>query len=392
MLENFKETWQRNKRWIWSNVVIPYLTTRLALLIVGWFSQYFLPDPNYPAQEAVKQGWHFSSYRLLDIWGRWDSGWYAGIVLNGYMIEGDVTTSQSNIAFFPLYPYIVKVFFQILPERFHTLEGMLFIGVILSNLFFVGALILFYKLVISLCKHQHIARRSVLYLLLFPSSFFFSCFYTEATYLFFSVASFYFALKQRWRMACILGFGVGLARPLGVVIAIPLAFEYLKSRNWKIQKINKDIAWFFFIPLGFFIFLISFYKATGTLFAPMLAQSAWGKGFAMPWETLFKPMIYFPFVTPFDSFFSVGFILLAIVALIKLPSYSHGIYSLLLLLPPLMTGNLRSSIRYCAVVFPVFIVLALWGRKYSINQFITILFLSLQVLFMVAWSQFYWIA
>jgi Gpi18-like mannosyltransferase len=392
MLESIKNSWKRNRTWIGRDIIVPFSITRSALLLVGWFSQYFPPDLNYPAREAVQRGWHFSSHRLLDIWGRWDSGWYASIVFNGYTIDGELGNSQSNIAFFPLYPYLVKIFFQLLPARFQTLESMLIIGVIVSNIFFVGALILFYKLVIVLYQNRRVAQRAVLYLLLFPSGFFFSCFYTEATYLFFSIASFYAASKQRWRMACILGFFVGIARPLGVVIALPLGLEYMKIRGWRIHRIDKDAAWFLLIPLGFFLFLFSFYRTTGTFFAPMVAQSSWGKVFAMPWETLLKPMAYFAFITPFDNVFIVGFILLSIVALIRLPSYSYGIYSLLLLIPPLMTGNSRSLIRYCTVVFPVFIILALWGKRYSVNQFVTILFLTLQLLFMVAWSQFYWVA
>jgi Gpi18-like mannosyltransferase len=392
MLKSCKKSWKRNRHWIGSDILIPFAITRLALLLVGWFSRSFLPEPNYPAREAVQRGWHFSSHRLLDIWGRWDSGWYASIVFNGYTINGDLKTSQSNIAFFPLYPYIVKIFFHLLPAPLQTLENMLAVGAIVSNLFFVGALILFYKLVITLCKNQRVARRAILYLLLFPASFFFSCFYTESTYLFFSIASFYAASKQRWGIACTLGFFVGIARPLGVAIAIPLAFEYLKSRGWRVRSIDKNAAWFLLIPLGFFLFLLSFYRSSGTFFAPMAVQSAWGRSFALPWDTLFKPVTYFPFITPLDSIFIVGFIIFSIVALIRLPSYSYGIYSLLLLIPPLMTGDPRSAIRYCAVVFPIFIILALWGRKYAIHQFITILFLTLQVLLMTAWSQFYWVA
>jgi hypothetical protein len=387
----FRQCWKQNKRWIWGDVVVPLIITRLALLLVGWFSQYFLPDPKYPAQEALKRGWHFSSHRLLDIWGRWDSGWYSSIVSDGYTLRGDIDTVQSNIAFFPLYPYIVKFLFQILPDQLHTLETILLLGVIVSNIFFLGALIVFYKLVISIVKHQRIAKRAVLYLLLFPTSFFFSCFYTEATYLFFSIATFYAAAKQRWAIASILGYFVALSRPLGVLILIPLILDYLKNKNWKIHKIKGDVAYLLFIPAGFFTFLLSLYQLTGNLFAPMQIQSAWNKIFAMPWETLIKPVFYVPFITEFDQLFTVGFILLGIVALIRLPSPSYGIYSLLIVAPPLMTGNLRSAVRYCAVVFPIFIVLALFGKKYSIHQFITILFLTLQILFMVAWSNFYWI-
>lgn len=388
---HLSQKWRQNKDWIWGNVAIPFLLSRAVLLLVGWFSQFFATNAEYPNQEALQRGWHFSQHRLLDIWGRWDSGWYSGIVTGGYTIRGDLDTVYSNIAFFPLYPHIVKLLFEIIPDRFHSQETILLIGAIVSNLFFLAALMVFYKLTLSLVKHQRIAKRAVLYLLLFPGSFFFSCFYTEATYLFFSVASFYAASKQRWAIASVLGCLVALTRPLGVLIIVPLIWMYLEDLNWNIYKIRGNAAWFLSIPAGFFGFLLSIYRLTGNLFAPMQVQSSWNKVFAMPWETLFKPAVFVPFVTEFDHLFTVAFILLGIWSLLRLPSAGYGIYALLLVTPPLMSGTLISATRYCAVVFPIFIVLALLGKRHSIDRLIILIFATLQILFMVGWSQFYWI-
>ncbi|HYN89085.1 MAG TPA: hypothetical protein VER55_11165, partial [Ardenticatenaceae bacterium] len=97
------------RAWIWTNVVAPFAITRLALLLAGWFSQYFPASLNYPPEEVARRGWQFSPHRLLDIWGRWDTAWYLSIVSDGYSIRGDVETTLSNIAFFPFYPYLVKL-------------------------------------------------------------------------------------------------------------------------------------------------------------------------------------------------------------------------------------------------------------------------------------------
>jgi hypothetical protein len=70
---------------------------------------------------------------------------------------------------------------------------------------------------------------------------------------------------------------------------------------------------------------------------------------------------------------------------------SYGVYALLLLAPTLASGTLMSSARFCAVILPVFIVLAWLGRNKAVDQFIVVTFLTLQALFMAAWSQFYWI-
>ena len=98
-----------NISWVWHDVTVPFIVTRLSLLIVGWFAQYFPPNPYYPIQEAIARGWQFSPFRLLDIWGRWDAGWYLSIVRAGYFVRGDIVVAQSNVAFFPLYSYTALV-------------------------------------------------------------------------------------------------------------------------------------------------------------------------------------------------------------------------------------------------------------------------------------------
>src|SRR5688572_12831652 len=75
---------------LWLDIGVPFLATRFVLLLIGWFARYFLPSPDYPVSHVVERGWHFSPYRLLDIWGRWDTGWYMSITRDGYMLNGDL--------------------------------------------------------------------------------------------------------------------------------------------------------------------------------------------------------------------------------------------------------------------------------------------------------------
>ena len=42
-----------NRRWVWTDVVVPVVVVRLSLLLAGWFSQLLLPSPRYPAAEAL---------------------------------------------------------------------------------------------------------------------------------------------------------------------------------------------------------------------------------------------------------------------------------------------------------------------------------------------------
>ena len=380
--------------WILGDVLAPFAITRLAIMFIAWFSQYFVPNPDYPIKAAIQRGWHFSPYKLLDIWARWDTGWYLNIIQQGYKVR-DITSEQSNIVFFPLYPFLVRLVSYLIPSSLRTSGKLLLIGILLSNLFFLIALILLYKLVVGLFNNQTIARRSVWYLLLFPTSFFFSCFYTEATFLLLCVGVFYAASREKWVIASLLGCLLALSRPLGVLIVVPLAWMYIEKRNWKFTKIRADAAWFILIPIGLFAFLIYAYSLTGDLFTPLHAQAAWSKnGITTPWQTLFDPtsLDYAYYITRIDQSLTIIFIVLSLVSLKLLPSASFGIYSLLLILLPTLTGNLISQSRYLVVVFPAFIVMALAGRWRIVNQVITIMSFGMQVLFVAAWARFYWIA
>lgn len=391
LLRSLIQIWKSNKHWIWHDVIIPLVITRFALILVGWFSQYLPPNSEYPLKEVVARGWHFSPHRLLDIWGRWDTAWYMIIINNGYSVGGDIQTTKSSLAFFPLYPYLVKLLVRFIPAQLLTPGIMLLVGVVVSNIFLLGALVLLYKLVMSSFNDESIARRSVLYLLLFPTSFFFSCFYTESAFLFLSVATFFAASKRAWGIASVLGGLLALTRPVGVLIIIPLIWMYLEELRWNLRKIRWHLAWFLLVPIGLLVFLLSVYHLTGNLLALFQAQAAWGRLPATPWETLINPKYYRPYVTPLEQVFIVGFILLGFASVVLLRSKSYSIYSFLLLTPPLLTGQLVSVLRFCAVVFPVFIVMALLGKWQTIDRFVTISFLALQVLLMAYWSQFYFI-
>lgn len=380
--------------WILRDILAPLAIVRLALIVVAWFSKYFATWPAYSRIELAKRGWHFSPILLLDMWARWDTGWYLSIIREGYQ-AGDYATSYSNIAFFPLYPYLVKFLMALVPPSLRTSGVYLSAGILLSNLFFVIALILLYKLVLDLFHDQGIAQRTIWYTLLFPTSFFFSCFYSESTFLLFLVGTFYAALKERWAIASLLGCLLALTRPLGILIIIPLGWIYLEKHDWAPRKLRADILWFSIIPVGLLAFLLHTYSLTGDFLAPMHAQAAWGRGELKPhWQLILHPegWQYIRHVTRVDHILTIGFILLSTLSLALLPSASYGIFSLLSIMIPLMTGSFQSQSRFLAVVFPVFIVLAILGKRRVIDQLVMVLLLSFQVLFMVAWMRFYWVA
>lgn len=313
------------------------------------------------------------------------------IVGGGYSVRGDIQTSQSNLAFFPLFPYTVRWLAYLIPIRLRTPGAVLFVGVVVSNLLLRGALVMLRELVATSFLDRAAARRTVLYLLVFPTSFFLSCFYTESAFLFLSVAVFYAASRQAWLRAGIVAALVTLTRPLGVAIVIPLGLMYLESHEWRVRGIRWEVASLLLAPAVLLAFLLSIRPLTGQLLAPFSAHAAWGRSFAMPWQALLNPISTHAYVSTIERVLTIG-MLLAAIASVALSPKGLGAYALLLTVTPLFTGTLSSNARFAVVVFLAFIVMALVGRWRVLDRILTVSLLVIQVLFFAAWSQFYWIA
>jgi hypothetical protein len=374
-----------------NDVITPFLATRVALLIAGWLATLFPASPTYPITEALTRGWHFSPHRLLDIWGRWDSGWYLSIVNNGYMLQSDYLQHQSNLAFFPLYPMLIRLLLWPIPDQWQTDGAVLLVGFLLSNLFLLGALLLLYFFAQDITNDRGVAQRTVLYLLLFPTAFFLSCFYTDAAFLFLSVAALFAAQRQRWVWAAVAAALLTITRPLGILIAPILLWIYLSKAGWRISNVRANVIWLFMIPLPFLLYLAWMGQQTGDWLAPLHAQQPYFRGFAWPWTTLISPNYANAPLTQLEQLFVGFFLVVAFVACWRLPTAAYGLWVFALTLPFLFTGILSSSLRYILVATPVYIVLAQWGRVTMLNSLFQALFFAIQVVLMIAWSQFYFI-
>src|SRR4051794_14891306 len=75
-----------------------FAASRLALLLVGLLTQvYVLPVAD--ASKALSP----SKHEAMNIWARWDSGWYMDLAAHGYHAATS-PGGQANWAFFPAYP------------------------------------------------------------------------------------------------------------------------------------------------------------------------------------------------------------------------------------------------------------------------------------------------
>lgn len=116
--------------------------------------------PTVPAVGFYLQPVPGSVGHLLEPLFHWNGYWYILIADRGYSIHAATT------AFWPLYPFLIKASYDL------SKRPMPILGVILSNLALLGALLLLYRLV-RLDYGVTVAGRTVWLLALFPTAFFF---------------------------------------------------------------------------------------------------------------------------------------------------------------------------------------------------------------------------
>jgi hypothetical protein len=338
-----------------------FAATRAALMLIGLISH----DAFHGRDLSEFPHW-------FDMWNVWDSNWYIDIARNGYSTATN-SVNMANYAFFPLYPMAMRLVAALIGDYFAA-------GLIVSNLCLIIACVYLYRLV-SLDEDGQTARRSIKYLILFPTAFIFSGVFTESTFLALSLACLYYAKRGRWLYSGSMGFLTALTRPYGVIIALPMAYEYLRQR-----RIGPD-ALLLSLPLaGLSLFCLYNYFLTGDPLAFMHIQSAWGGRFSNPITELLGRLASGNGDVRFEALFTLASLAL-LVASFKKVDISYLAYGLLLILIPLSTPNSAWSMaRYILVAFPIFIILAKLGENRDLDHAMTIVLAMLQGLLMALWT------
>src|SRR5947209_18887825 len=87
------------RRWRWWRPALVFL----AVGVVVWLVT-FVAAETLPREYLYPRLTHPSGGPLVDMWVRWDAGWYREIVRHGYRYYPGV---QSSVAFFPAYPLAI---------------------------------------------------------------------------------------------------------------------------------------------------------------------------------------------------------------------------------------------------------------------------------------------
>lgn len=201
----------------------------------------------------------------------WDGMWYRRIAAHGYLF---VPGHQSDPAFFPLYPLVLKFLDAI---GIPTGAG----GVIVSNLVFLPALLAFCSLGEELFS-ANLARRATVLLAVFPTSYVCSMVYPESLVLLAFALSGTFALRGRW-LACATAAGIAaLARPEGVMLVLPIAASVIaRRRKLRPGDQGRAVAAILAAPAAAISFPLYLGWALHDPLAWSKAQHAWGRSFRL---------------------------------------------------------------------------------------------------------------
>lgn len=364
--------YRRIPSWIVRDVILPLGVTRLAFSLVACLTlQLFHPATFFSeAWQVERDGQRHSitghispdQHPLVNVWSRWDAGWYLQIAKSGYSYKPG---RPSSVAFFPLYPLLIRSLSTVLffPEDDYW---FLVSGILLSNLSLLIALIYFYKLV-RLDSGEVTAARTILYLLVFPTSFFFSSVYAESLFLALSVTAFYQGRKNRWALACVLAGLAILCRSQGILIVLPLVLEYLQQRDFRFRRIQWNILFFLLIPAALALFPLYLQTQFGTWRVLFAAQQPWGRHLMWPWNTLSWVLRHSPPLSgAHHEWLDFSFLLLLLVGLVlgfRWLRPSYAVYGWTAAAFFCCWGMLGSVPRFDLVVFPLFIVLGSIGAR-----------------------------
>jgi Gpi18-like mannosyltransferase len=354
-----------------SDISLLFIATRLLLILVTYIGFILFPVPPhvYPSTPVDINA-------LLTSWNRWDAANYTRIAQFGYQTIYDT-------AFFPLFPWLIKGIAFLFGN-----QGYLAIGMILSNLALLGALFVLYQIAADALGDQ-VGRRTLLYLCIFPTAFFFFAAYNESLFLLLTASSFLAMRRQKWWLAGLLGLLAALTRSAGIFLVIPYCYELWISResttvsnqstSRKLLSLLPRVLPVVLIPLGTLIYCIYCWKVFQNPIAFVIVQSHWDRHITWPWVGIWTALRELSWIQPFGSFFevhllldltaTVSFIALAILGWRRLrTSYSIWIGLLLfyMLISPAIAQHdvLVSNQRFVLEMFPAFITLAALGVKY----------------------------
>ena len=281
----------------------------------------------------------------------WDSGHYSGIVSRGY--------DTHSIAFYPLYPLLVKILSFLFPKSF----SFSVIGTIFSTLLFCIFIFFQYKFSKSNLNLPNwlVPKTWTGYFLLIyaPVSYIFHSNHTEALFLLLSFFAFLHSFQKKWFIASIFAGLCALTKNQGIVLSIAIAlFSATHYTSYK-EKIRIFILSGGVSFLFFLTFLIYQYIKFGNFFSFIIAQKYWHTKTLT--ETILHPFLilyHFREQNFFYEYEIIYYIILLISTILLLKkSKIIFFYVISCLALALNDGGFETAFRFSVFLFPLLFTL-----------------------------------
>jgi hypothetical protein len=283
----------------------------------------------------------------------WDADWYFDIARHGY-----ASLPREGLRFFPLVPVLARALSPVVLGH----VGLALLVLANAPALVLGALV--HRLTLEETADEAVARRAAWLVALVPPFFVLAMGYAEPIALCLSVAAFLALRRRRWAWAALAGALAALARPVGLLLAVPAAVE--AWRGWRGAAGRERAARALAVvapPLGTAAFLAWVWARFGDPLLPFKVQqrSSLRGGFALPVVTLFnalsrwasghvvRNLIHVPWV--------VAFVALLVVAFRRWPA-SYGAFAAVALLVGTSARYWGSMERYGFGAFPLVLALA----------------------------------
>jgi Gpi18-like mannosyltransferase len=306
----------------------------IIFLIFGWCLSVYLLSQWFICQIGSSSCFKISSL------ANWDGQHFLQIAEKGYLLP-------YQLAFFPLYPILIKIFSSILQLSLLT-TGVL-LNWILIPLAFV---FLYHLLMLSYSKKDTVWIMAMM--LCFPLSFFYLALYSETLFFCLSVMALFFYQKKKYWLSIIFLIMLTATRMVGIALVGAILID-LYFRKKPLDKFLLSFT-------GVGLFALYGYFKTGILFSIIYAESHWERLITLPGFAIYNSLsVIFREGISFKNYaLVIDLVLVLLVLIILFRSYRviprlYFYYALFSLLIPLSTSTFLSLPRFILVIFPLFI-------------------------------------
>ncbi len=217
-----------------------------------------------------------------------------------------------------------------------------------------------------------IARWATTLLVIFPSAFFLVAPFSESTFLAVASWALLMAHRRQWKLAIVAAALAGLARPQGLLLAIPLAWEAwraVRDRSGPLRPALLAGGLAALAPVASFAaFSLAAVAVAGE--SPIDAQALWGGAeFHPPWTVVASSAAWVvergDVLQALNLAALLGAAALLVIGARRMPLV-YSLYAwppLLLVATRLQPTPLTSTTRYVLVLFPIFVVAAILTQR-----------------------------